>query len=36
VAAVVVVRSEMIHIAPAGLGPDRASDFLTGGEGGQP
>jgi hypothetical protein len=28
VAAVVVVRSEMVHIPPAGRGPDRAADFL--------
>jgi hypothetical protein len=28
--AVVVVRSEMVHIAPAGTGPDRVSDFVTG------
>jgi hypothetical protein len=34
-AAVVVVRSEKVHIPPAGRGPDRASDFLTGQEGGQ-
>jgi hypothetical protein len=32
-AAVVVVRSETVHIPPAGRGPDRASDFVTG-EGG--
>jgi hypothetical protein len=29
-AAVVVVRSEMVHIPPAGRGPDRVSDFVTG------
>jgi hypothetical protein len=29
-AAVVVFRSEMIHIPPAGHGPDRLSDFVTG------
>jgi hypothetical protein len=29
-AAVVVMRSEMIHIPPAGRGPDRVADFLTG------
>jgi uncharacterized membrane protein YagU involved in acid resistance len=29
-AAVVVLRSEMIHIPPAGRGPDRAADFVTG------
>jgi hypothetical protein len=34
VAAVVVDRSEKIHIPPAGLGPDRAGDFVAGqGEG---
>jgi hypothetical protein len=33
-AAVVVVRSEMVHIPPAGQGPDRVSDFVTG-EGGE-
>jgi hypothetical protein len=36
VAAVVVVRSEMIHVPPAGLGPDRESNYLTGEGGGQP
>jgi hypothetical protein len=35
-AALVVFRSEMIHIPPAGLGPDRASDFLAGEAGGRP
>jgi hypothetical protein len=29
-AAVVVVRSETVHIPPAGRGPDRVSDFVTG------
>jgi hypothetical protein len=33
-AAVVVLRSEMIHIPPAGRGPDRAADFVAGEEGG--
>jgi hypothetical protein len=32
VAAVVVLRSEMIHIAPAGRGPDRVTDFMAGDE----
>jgi len=31
-AAVVVLRSEMIHIPPAGRGPDRAADFVAGRE----
>jgi hypothetical protein len=31
--AVVVLRSEMIHIPPAGRGPDRAAAFLAGQEG---
>ena len=35
-AAVVVLRSEMIHIPPAGLGPDRVADFIAGPEGQQP
>jgi hypothetical protein len=30
VAAIVVIRSETIHIPPAGLGPDRAAEFVTG------
>jgi hypothetical protein len=30
VAAIVVVRSETIHIPPAGLGPDRAADYVAG------
>jgi uncharacterized membrane protein YagU involved in acid resistance len=30
VAAVVVVRSEMIHIQPAGRGPDNLADFMEG------
>jgi hypothetical protein len=34
VAAVVVLRSETIHIPPAGRGPDRVSEFVTG-EGGR-
>jgi hypothetical protein len=34
-AAVVVVRSEMVHVPPAGRGPDHVSDFVTGDEGGQ-
>ena len=29
-AAMVVLRSEMIHIPPAGRGPDRVADFVTG------
>ena len=32
-AAVVVLRSELVHIPPAGRGPDRAADFVAG-EGG--
>jgi hypothetical protein len=35
-AAVVVVRSETIHIPPAGRGPDRASDFVAGQGGERP
>ena len=34
-AAAVVLRSEMIHIPPAGRGPDRVADFVAGGEGGE-
>ena len=34
VAAMVVLRSEMVHIQPAGHGPDRAANFAAGGEGG--
>jgi hypothetical protein len=34
-AAVVVHRSEMIHIPPAGSGPDRVANFVTGRDGGQ-
>jgi len=34
-AAIVVVRSETVHIPPAGQGPDRASVFVTGKGGGQ-
>jgi hypothetical protein len=29
-AAVVVLRSQMVHIPPAGRGPDRVADFVTG------
>jgi hypothetical protein len=36
VAAVVVHRSELIHIPPAGHGPDRAADFLIGQGGERP
>jgi len=35
-AAIVVVRSETIHIPPAGQGADRVTDFVTGDEGGRP
>jgi hypothetical protein len=35
-AAVVVVRSETVHIPPAGRGPDRVSAFVTGEGGRQP
>jgi hypothetical protein len=35
-AAVVVLRSEMIHIPPAGRGPDRVADFVAGQGGGGP
>jgi hypothetical protein len=35
VAAVVVLRSEMVHIPPAGRGPGRAADLVAGGEGGR-
>jgi hypothetical protein len=35
VAAVVVLRSELIHIPPAGRGPDRLADFITGEGGGR-
>jgi uncharacterized membrane protein YagU involved in acid resistance len=35
-AAVVVHRSEMIHIPPKGRGPDRIGDFVTGADGGHP
>jgi hypothetical protein len=34
-AAVVVHRSETVHIPPAGRGPDRAAEFVTGEEGGE-
>ena len=34
-AAVVVLRSEMVHIPPAGLGPDRVADFVAGEGGGR-
>jgi hypothetical protein len=33
-AAVVVLRSEVVHIPPAGRGPDRVADFLAGDGGG--
>jgi hypothetical protein len=33
-AAVVVLRSEMVHIPPAGRGPDRVADFVAGDGGG--
>jgi hypothetical protein len=35
VAAVMVLRSEMVHIPPAGRGPDRVADFVAGEEGGR-
>jgi hypothetical protein len=35
-AAVVVLRSELIHIPPAGRGPDRLADFVAGEGGGRP
>jgi hypothetical protein len=35
VAAVVVFRSELVHIPPAGRGPDRVADFVAGEGGGQ-
>jgi hypothetical protein len=34
-AAMVVHRSEMVHISPAGRGPDRVGDFVAGDEGGR-
>jgi hypothetical protein len=34
-AAVVVLRSEMVHIPPAGRGPDRLADFMAGEAGGR-
>src|SRR5262249_31496658 len=34
VAAVVVHRSERVHVPPAGRGPDRVADFVTGDGGG--
>jgi hypothetical protein len=34
-AAVVVLRSEMIPVPPAGLGPDRVADFVAGEGGGR-
>ena len=34
-AAVVVLRSEMVPVPPAGLGPDRAADFVAGEGGGR-
>jgi hypothetical protein len=35
VAALVVLRSEMVHIPPAGRGPDRMADFVASEEGGR-
>jgi hypothetical protein len=35
-AAVVVLRSEIVHIPPAGRGPDRVADFVAGDAGGRP
>jgi hypothetical protein len=35
VAAVVVLRSEVVHIPPAGRGPDRVADFVAGEGGGR-
>jgi hypothetical protein len=35
VAAGVVLRSEMVHIPPAGRGPDRVADFVVGDGGGR-
>jgi hypothetical protein len=34
-AATVVLRSEMVHIPPAGRGPDRVADFVAGEGGGR-
>ena len=34
-AAVVVLRSEMVHIPPAGPGPDQVADFVAGEAGGR-
>jgi hypothetical protein len=34
VAALMVLRSEVIHVPPAGRGPDRVADFVAGQEGG--
>jgi hypothetical protein len=34
-AAVVVLRSETIHVPPAGQGPDRLADFVAGEQGGE-
>src|SRR5262249_50757318 len=34
-ASVVVIRSEQVHIPPAGVGPDRVEDFVVGQSGGQ-
>ena len=34
-AAVVVLRSEMVPVPPAGLGPDRVADFVAGEGGGR-
>jgi hypothetical protein len=36
VASQVVVRSEKVHIPPAGQGPDRVADFVLGPGGGRP
>jgi hypothetical protein len=36
VAAAVVLHSEMVHVPPAGRGPDRVADFLAGEEGCRP
>jgi hypothetical protein len=35
VASVIVVRSEQVYIPPAGAGPDRLTEFMTGQEGRQ-
>jgi len=36
VASIVIVRSQLVYIAPAGHGPDRAADFVAGSSGDQP